>query len=49
MSGDRLVSGSSGFDPCVVTAEELHRFAEWAFGPDGLPELQVFAFGDFSH
>lgn len=24
-------------------------FAEWVFGPGGLPALQVLAFGDFSH
>ncbi|PVH72613.1 hypothetical protein DL98DRAFT_382280, partial [Cadophora sp. DSE1049] len=26
---------------------ELLRFANWAFGPNGLPTLQVLAFGDF--
>lgn len=30
-------------------AEEFLTFAEWAFGPSGLPNLQVLAFGDFSH
>lgn len=30
-------------------AEEFLSFAEWAFGPMGLPNLQVLAFGDFSH
>lgn len=24
-------------------------FADWAFGPTGLPKLKVVAFGDFSH
>jgi hypothetical protein len=43
-----LLRGSRGSDPFVVTAQELHRFADWTFRPDGLPELQVFAFGDFS-
>jgi hypothetical protein len=28
---------------------ELLEFANWAFGPDGLPTLQVLAFGDFSY
>ena len=27
----------------------LVEFASWAFGPYGLPGLQVIAFGDFSH
>ena len=30
-------------------AEEFLTFAEWAFGPSGLPNLRVLAFGDFSH
>ena len=30
-------------------AEDFVAFAEWAFGPSGLPALQVLAFGDFSH
>ncbi|KAF7589640.1 hypothetical protein BBP40_004013 [Aspergillus hancockii] len=29
-------------------AREFLAFAEWAFGPTGLPTLQVLAFGDFS-
>lgn len=29
-------------------AEEIVKFAEWAFGPEGLPSLQILAFGDFS-
>ena len=29
--------------------EELEAFANWAFGPDGFPRLQVLASGDFSH
>ena len=33
----------------IAEAEDLVSFAEWAFGPDGLPALQVLAFGDFSH
>jgi hypothetical protein len=27
----------------------LKNFADWAFGPTGLPNLLVIAFGDFSH
>ncbi|OGE46739.1 hypothetical protein PENARI_c124G04245, partial [Penicillium arizonense] len=33
----------------IAEAEDLVSFAEWAFGPHGLPALQVLAFGDFSH
>ena len=29
--------------------KELEAFANWAFGPDGFPCLQVLASGDFSH
>jgi hypothetical protein len=28
---------------------ELLEFTNWAFGPHGLPTLEVLAFGDFSH
>ncbi|KAH8744519.1 hypothetical protein F5882DRAFT_313130, partial [Hyaloscypha sp. PMI_1271] len=28
---------------------ELLKFINWAFGPRGLPTLEVLAFGDFSH
>lgn len=28
---------------------DLLEFANWAFGPNGLPTLEVLAFGDFSH
>jgi hypothetical protein len=44
-SGDMLIPGSSAY---LVTPEEVRDFAEWAFGPDGLPGLQLFAYGDFS-
>lgn len=27
----------------------LSAFASWAFGPDGLPNLRVLAYGDFSY
>jgi hypothetical protein len=33
----------------IAEAEDFVSFADWAFGPDGLPALQVLAFGDFSH
>lgn len=33
----------------MAEAEEIVSFAEWAFGPRGLPALRVLAFGDFSH
>jgi len=29
--------------------EELEAFANWAFGPDGFPRLQVLASGDFAY
>ncbi|KXG45117.1 uncharacterized protein PGRI_096040 [Penicillium griseofulvum] len=32
----------------IAEAEDFVSFAEWAFGPGGLPALQVLAFGDFS-
>lgn len=28
---------------------EIHQLASWAFGPEGLPSLQVLAYGDFSY
>jgi hypothetical protein len=33
--------------PCKP--DELHNFAQWAFSADGLPDLQVLAWGDFSY
>ncbi|KAF4768016.1 hypothetical protein HAV15_002970 [Penicillium sp. str.  len=33
----------------IAEAGDFVSFADWAFGPDGLPALQVLAFGDFSH
>ncbi|KAI3111404.1 hypothetical protein CBS147330_9921 [Penicillium roqueforti] len=33
----------------IAEAEDFVSFAEWEFGPGGLPALQVLAFGDFSH
>lgn len=32
-----------------VEAREFVSFSQWAFGPTGLPSLQILAFGDFSH
>ena len=32
-----------------VEDKELRAFADWAFGPNGFPNLQVIATGDFSH
>ncbi|KAM6511256.1 hypothetical protein FALCPG4_016258 [Fusarium falciforme] len=28
---------------------EFRHFAEWAFGPDGIPSLDIIAFGDFAY
>ena len=44
-SGDELERTSKPFH---VTPEELHTFTDWAFGPDGMQELDVIAYGDFS-
>jgi hypothetical protein len=33
----------------VCDAEEFLSFADWAFGPSGLPNLEILAFGDFSY
>lgn len=30
-------------------ADDFRDLAQWAFGPKGLPELQLLAYGDFSH
>jgi hypothetical protein len=35
--------------PTISEAAEFMSFAEWAFGPNGLPALQVLAFGDFTN
>ncbi|KAI8295983.1 Methyltransferase fsa4 [Colletotrichum sp. SAR11_240] len=34
--------------PCRLLQPEFQRFAEWAFGPAGIPSLEILAFGDFS-
>jgi len=28
---------------------ELRQFANWAFGPNGIPSLHVIALGDYAH
>lgn len=33
----------------ISEAEDFISFAEWAFGPNGLPALQILAFGDFTN
>ena len=30
-------------------SRKIARFAEWAFGPEGIPSLEVLVYGDFSH
>lgn len=32
-----------------ILRDSMRRFANWVFGPRGLPNLQVIALGDFSH
>lgn len=44
-SGDELGRITS---ESYVSKEELYAFAEWAFGPDGIPSLEVLAYGDFA-
>ncbi|KAJ5642534.1 hypothetical protein N7490_006534 [Penicillium lividum] len=49
-SCDDWESNVRGIAPAMVTeADDFISFAEWAFGNDGLPHLQVFALGEFSH
>lgn len=31
-----------------VERDEIDEFADWVFGPDGIPELLVLAYGDFA-
>ncbi|MCJ1358475.1 MAG: hypothetical protein MMC33_008475 [Icmadophila ericetorum] len=44
---------SSKNDKAVSLPGSIHTdmqcLAQWAFGPHGLPDLQILAFGDFSH
>ena len=39
---------SKTVDVWIKTPEELIDFASWAFGTNGIPSLQVLAYGDFS-
>ena len=45
-SADPDDKDSTGYGNCDFHA--LYDFIQWAFGPQGLPRLQVLAFGDFS-
>lgn len=36
-------------DKRAILREPMRRFANWAFGPKGLPALRVIALGDFAH
>ncbi|PVH94481.1 hypothetical protein DM02DRAFT_676170 [Periconia macrospinosa] len=42
---DRKGTDESG---AVKLHKILHDFAQWAFGPEGLPSLKVIVYGDFS-
>jgi len=46
-----MVADDLGADPDsdVMTLAEFREFANWAFGPNGLPTLKLLAFGDFSY
>lgn len=33
----------------LQTMPELLEFADWVFGPEGLPELDILAYSDFSN
>ena len=43
--GRQRGDSSKNMSACV----DVFEFAQWAFGPTGLPQLRVLAFGDFSH
>jgi hypothetical protein len=40
---------SSGSDGSSMPLSEFLQFAQWAFGPEGFPVLQILAFGDLSY
>lgn len=42
-------ASTDSFNEMSRLPPKLRKFAHWAFGPDGLPTLEVLAFGDFSH
>lgn len=31
-----------------VTRDDVNKLANWVFGPEGFPQLLVFAYGDFT-
>ena len=43
LSGQKALAAMPSAPPDILS------FAQWAFGPTGLPGLQVLAYGDFSH
>jgi len=43
------ISDTAGPDQSSEPLGELFSFANWAFGPEGFPELDIVAFGDFSY
>lgn len=42
-------SSSSDDDGLPKLKRKFQDFAQWAFGPYGLPSLRIIAFGDFSY
>ncbi|KAJ5146632.1 uncharacterized protein N7515_001196 [Penicillium bovifimosum] len=40
---------SEAFGSDLAEIKEVMDFADWAFGPTGLPRLEVLAFGDFAY
>jgi hypothetical protein len=47
LSDDSDASGAISSESAEI--KEVLDFADWAFGPNGLPKLEVLAFGDFSY
>ena len=43
------VNDTSGSDESSRLLAQLFSFAQWAFGPEGFPVLEILAFGDFSY
>lgn len=41
-------TGITSPDQSLVLTQPFREFAQWVFGPQGLPSLQVLAYGDFS-
>ncbi|KAK4208990.1 hypothetical protein QBC37DRAFT_404754 [Rhypophila decipiens] len=52
-SKDNNIKPASSMNVSRLRASGLRdaplRFADWAFGPNGIPSLDVIAFGDFGH